>query len=227
MIRRGSATLILLPLLAAGETYRFQAEWRGVDAGQATLETSPSGNSLTLVTQGFARVLYPVNDNYQVAFDPKGCVSSSRMTIEEGSKRAETNVTYGASIQVLLRNLKTGKDETRGFPGEACTYDLLGALAKFRGMRPEKGKPAEFAIANDRKFARVKVEELGRETLQTKSGPVAAIRHEVHALNGILYGRKGRLFLWLSDDAARTPLRIRVQMPFYLGTVTLELENRL
>lgn len=226
MSGRLGASCLLLFLAGRAEALRFRAEWRGVDAGIATLEPSGKGARLTLVTAGLARVLYPVNDVYTVDFDDRGCAVSSLMKIEEGRTRAETRVTYGGSVHVLLRDLRAEKEQTRDFAGAACTEDVLGALAKLRAQQLDPGKSVEFAIANDRKFARVRVEALSRESIGTAAGKRSAIRHEVHMLNGILYRRKGRLFLWLSDDPARSPLRIRVQMPFYLGTVTLELENR-
>ena len=43
--------------------------------------------------------------------------------------------------------------------------------------------------------------------------------------NGVIFRRKARLFIWLTDDARRLPVQIQVRMPFYLGTVTLQLEK--
>ncbi len=226
MTGRLGASCLLLIVAGRAETLRFRAEWRGVNAGMATLEPGSKGAKLGLVTAGFARVLYPVNDVYTVDFDDRGCAASSLMKIEEGRTRAETGITYGGSVHVLLKDLRTAKEQTRDFVGANCTNDILAALAKLRAQRVEPGKSVEFAIANERKLANVRVEALGRESIGTATGKQAAIRHEVHMMNGILYRRNGRLFVWLSDDPARTPLRIRVQMPFYLGTVTLELENR-
>ena len=41
----------------------------------------------------------------------------------------------------------------------------------------------------------------------------------------MLYRRSGRLFVWLTDDERRLPVQIRVQLRFYIGTVTLQLEK--
>lgn len=226
MTGRLGASCLLLMAVARAETLRFRAEWRGVDAGIATLEPFEKGARLTLVTSGLARALYPVNDVYTVDFDQRGCSASSLMKVEEGRTQAETRIAYGGIVHVLVKDLRAAKEQAREFAGADCTHDVLAALAKLRVQRVEPGRSVEFAIANDRKFARIRVEALERESIGTAAGKRAAIRHEVHMMNGALYRRKGRLFLWLSDDSARTPLRIRVQMPFYLGTVTLELENR-
>ena len=43
--------------------------------------------------------------------------------------------------------------------------------------------------------------------------------------NGVIFRRKARLFVWVTDDARRLPVQIRVQMPLLWGTVTLRLEK--
>jgi hypothetical protein len=44
-------------------------------------------------------------------------------------------------------------------------------------------------------------------------------------LNGVVYTRKGRLFIWLTDDARHLPVQIRLKLPFPIGTVTLQLQK--
>jgi hypothetical protein len=61
--------------------------------------------------------------------------------------------------------------------------------------------------------------------VNTPAGKFKATRYEAFLFNGVLYGRKGRLFVWISDDEKRLPVQIRVQLPFYIGTVTVQLEK--
>jgi len=42
-------------------------------------------------------------------------------------------------------------------------------------------------------------------------------------MNGIVYNRKGRVFIWLTEDAQRLPVQIQLRMSFPVGTVTLHL----
>jgi hypothetical protein len=48
-------------------------------------------------------------------------------------------------------------------------------------------------------------------------------------MNGVVYSRKGRVFIWVTDDARRLPVQIQLRMSFPVGTVTLHLlkEERL
>lgn len=42
-------------------------------------------------------------------------------------------------------------------------------------------------------------------------------------LNGVIYSRKGRAFVWLTNDSRHLPVQIRLRMQFPIGTVTLQL----
>jgi hypothetical protein len=51
------------------------------------------------------------------------------------------------------------------------------------------------------------------------------MRYEAHLFNDVLYRRKGRLFVWLTDDEKRLPVQIRVRLSFPVGTISFELEK--
>ena len=72
-------------------------------------------------------------------------------------------------------------------------------------------------------MARIEAQE--RETVKTGSGTYKTIRYEAFLFNNVLFRRSGRLFAWLTDDDRRLPVQIRIRMPFYVGTVTLQLEK--
>ena len=70
--------------------------------------------------------------------------------------------------------------------------------------------------------ASVKVEAQEREEIKTPGGV------QNHSLRNIsderrVYTRKGRVFIWLTDDARRLPVQIQLRMSFPVGTVTLHL----
>ena len=51
------------------------------------------------------------------------------------------------------------------------------------------------------------------------------IRYSADLMNGVVYTRKGEVFVWLTDDARRLPVQIRLRTNFPIGTVTLQLEK--
>jgi hypothetical protein len=71
----------------------------------------------------------------------------------------------------------------------------------------------------------VKIEAQEREEVKTPSGTYQTTRFEADLMNGVVYTRKGHAYIWLTDDARRLPVQIRVRMNFPVGTVTLALEK--
>ena len=80
-------------------------------------------------------------------------------------------------------------------------------------------------ISNGKKSVSARIEVQGREQIETPSGVYDAIRYEAFLYRDVLYRRKGRLFVWLTDDERRLPVQIRVKLGFFIGTVTLKLEK--
>jgi hypothetical protein len=80
-------------------------------------------------------------------------------------------------------------------------------------------------MSDGKKFANVKVEAQEREQVNTPAGSFKAIRHEIFMFNNVLINRKARMFVWLSDDAQRLPVQLRVRLQFLVGTITLQLEK--
>jgi hypothetical protein len=70
-----------------------------------------------------------------------------------------------------------------------------------------------------------KVEALAREKVVTPAGQFQCVKYEAYLFNGTVYARKGRIFLWVSEDERRLPVQIKLQFPFYVGTITMQLEK--
>jgi hypothetical protein len=43
--------------------------------------------------------------------------------------------------------------------------------------------------------------------------------------NDVLYRRPAHLYIWLTDDRRKLPVRVQVRMQFTIGTITLLLEK--
>ena len=64
---------------------------------------------------------------------------------------------------------------------------------------------------------------LRRTKVGTPAGSYEVLQCDAFVFNNVLYKRKGRLLFWLTDDERKIPVRIRFHLPFWLGTVTMEL----
>ena len=151
------------------------------------------------------------------------------MKSEEGSKRRETTVAYHRTpgkAELVERNLDNNEVvSTKEVDIPACVHDVVAGLGQMRCLRLTPGQTVHLPVSDGKKSVSARVEAQQREKVKTIVGEFNTIRHEVFLYNGVLYRRKARLFVWLSDDDRRVPVQIQVRLPFYLGTVTLELEK--
>jgi hypothetical protein len=107
-----------------------------------------------------------------------------------------------------------------------CTYEIAGALASLRGLDIPPGRSASLPITDGKKVAFSKIEAQARESVNCGGKTYQTIRYEAFVFDNVLYKRKGRLLIWLTDDAARVPVQLRFQLGFPIGTVTVELDKQ-
>lgn len=216
-----------ISVCAHSQTWHYEGEWRLMTAGTVEVNWSAGAASMSIRTTGFVASLYKVDDRYKISHDPQLCAVASEMLAHEGNRKRETKVSYRSQpgkAEYLERDLIAGRIVRQSdLDVPACVHDTLAGLAKLRTIRLAPGAETALPISDGRKSARVRIRADKKETVRTPLGVFSCIRHEVFLLNDVIYRRKGKLFVWLSDDDRRLPVQIRVQMPFYLGTVTLQL----
>ncbi|MBM3796628.1 MAG: DUF3108 domain-containing protein [Acidobacteria bacterium] len=212
---------------AQGQTLHYTGEWRLIYAGRVHLHIGADSGRLALETAGLAERLYPVRSTYTVNYHQQLCAASSVEDYRQGRKYREIRVTYGKekATRVELDQAKSGTQVgSNEVPVPACVHDVLGALEQLRRQpRAEPGTLWRVPVSDGKRTANVEVRALDREKIRTAAGEYQTTRYEAMLFNGVIFRRSARLFIWLTDDARRLPVQIRVQMPFYLGTVTLQL----
>lgn len=226
----------LAKLVPANEVLSYTLEWRLIHAANARLTWSASNAggasgwqaNLSLESVGLVSRLYKVNNEYSSLHNDRLCVTSSLLKASEGSRRRETRATFDserkkASLQErdLVKNTVLSQ-EIETLP---CEHDVIGALYQLRTMTLEPGHSVQMPISDGKRAVLARVEAQERETVKTDSGTYRTIRYEAFLFDNVLYRRRGRLFVWLTDDARRLPVQIRVRLPFYVGTVTLQLQK--
>jgi len=107
----------------------------------------------------------------------------------------------------------------------AFTYDVMGALSVLLMLKPEPKNTLSLSLTNGKKLVQAKVEAQAKENIHLNDKSYSTIRYEALVFNNVVYRRKGRLFMWITDDVDRIPVQFRLQMGFPVGTITLELEK--
>jgi hypothetical protein len=216
------------------ERLSYRVEWRMLNAGSATVELSRGkpGDwdiNLHLESSGFVNHLYRVLDNYQATSNDRFCAAGSTLDAQEGKKHTLTRLTFENSrhqVEYNERDLLKNHSVQEVIDIAPCTYEITGALAKLREMDLPPGKSASLPITNGKKMAYARIDAQAKDTVSVSGNTYSAIRYEAYVFDNVLYRRKGRLFIWLTDNADRLPVQLRAQMGFPIGAITLQLQKQ-
>ena len=215
---------------SSNEVLHYSAEWRFVEAGLIEVYNLNSRETtMKLFSAGLVSRLFHVEDSYTLTRDEQGCNKSLVFKLQEGRRKREIHANFDkqrhkASFveRDLTRDVITTQKES-DIPG--CVYDLTGALRRLRETYPKPGSSWTMPISDGKKTANIRVEAQEKELVRTPLGQFPSTRYEAFVFSGAFYGRKGRLFVWVTDDERHLPIQLRIQLPFYVGTITLQLEK--
>ena len=243
-LRKALAEALLLVLYAVGgvdragaqaassstEVLHYSAEWRFVRAGDIEVyNLSDRTTVMKLFSSGLVSRLFHVEDNYTLTRDDQGCNKNLVFKLQEGRRNREIHASFDKQRRKatfverdVARDAVTTQKES-DIPG--CVYDLTGALRQLRETYPKPGSSWTIPISDGKKTANIRVEAQEKELVRTPLGQFPSTRYEAFVFGGAFYGRKGRLFVWMTDDERHLPIQLRIQLPFYVGTITLQLEK--
>jgi hypothetical protein len=224
--------------LPAKENLLYQVEWRLISAGKVRLSWSANHQAgdpgwqagMEMESTGLVSKLFKVKNQYSSLLRSDLCAVSSKLDAHEGRKHRETTVTFDAETRkasYLEKDLtKNAVVDTKEIDIPACVHDVVGALYHLRTLSLQPGESITLPMSDGKKSVNAKVEAQQREEIKTPSGTYKTIRYEAFLFNNVLYRRNAHLYVWLTDDARRLPVQIRVRMQFTIGTITLQLEKR-
>jgi hypothetical protein len=217
----------------SGETLYYDIEWRLISAGKAKVqwrrETGAWQINAHVESIGLVSKLFRVDDDYSANLSNALCVQSSQLLSHEGNRTRETKITFDSAAQkatyVETDRVKNAVITSKETEIPACVHDVAGGLYFMRTLNLEPGQSATEAVSDGKKSVTAKVEAQAREDVKTPEGVFHTIRYEIYLFNGVLYKRPAHLNIWLTDDARKLPVQIRVRMSIAVGTITLLLEK--
>lgn len=228
-----STVITPTPKFPYAESLVYRVGWRMVTAGQATLKLTPTANNgwqfnLDLASSGLVNQLYRVQDSYRLSTNERLCASSVNLDAQEGKHHNVTAIGFDNEHHKMLATVKdmVGSENKKvELDIPPCTYDIAGALMSLRSSQLEPGMKFSLPVTNGKKLANVRVEGLSKEKVSVGSRSYNTIRYETFVFDDVLYRRKGRLLVWITDDPQRLPVQMRFVFGFPLGDITLELEK--
>ena len=222
------------PRLPARETLHYDIEWRLITAGRASLTWAAAEDEgwqiqMKLESAGLVSKLYKVDDTYTSLLGPGLCAIRSHLLAHEGSRHRETTVTFdrkqGKAHYVEKDLTKQTVINDKEIETPSCVHDVLGALFYLRTLNLEPGQSTTIALSDGKKSVAGKVDAEEREDVKIRGKVYKTVRYQAHLFNNVLYRRKAKLYVWLTDDEQRLPVQIRVRMQFTIGTITLQLNQ--
>ncbi len=221
--RAGRAEKPALLPFASGETLTYDVNWSVFPAGRVVAVFLGQGKNAvasyevktTAQSKGFVSVLYSVQDEFRSFISPATlCSQRISKKINEGRRHKETEIRfdYARGLAILderdpTKTSAPAKHDENSIP--ACVQDVVSAFYFLRSQPMEVGQKIKLAINDGSKTSEVVVEVQEREQIQTGVGNRTALRVEPKVF-GNLYKKKGRMFIWFSDDPQHLPLRIKM-----------------
>lgn len=203
--------------LTAGQVTLRVAKREGLAAGRAGYQLVAEAQTVSL-----AASLYQLYYRMESVVDTASlaAVRASSYSKERGKERVKS-IWFGPNNvgSVEIRRGETTKSQVALPPH---TLDALSAIYLVRALRANPGESLVMPIVDGTTVSRLRLTFGGREPVKTGLGTQNGWRvtpTEIDAQGRTVPGR--RLTLWLSDDAARRPIRLEAALP--VGSITLAL----
>lgn len=157
-------------------------------------------------------------------------VTKTVKIIDEGKKHREMVADFDQTKQKVKwidTDLKTQKIvRSKENPSLSWVTDIVNGWYVMRAQPLTIGKTFAFPLADEGETYEIEVDVLEKESLETDFGKFSTVKLEMKIFNGKYIRRKGRLFLWVTDDSRHVPLRAQIKSSFGTVTATLtEMKN--
>lgn len=241
----------LLRLYREGERLVYDVTWLGLRAGEATLEAQGVVNvngrqAYHLVTTAQSgpviSKIYRVDDRTEsyLALEPMWALRFDK-NLREGRYRHSSQTLFDHEKGIVtfryLDFSRVPKDITRledaerygeyveqEFPLTPGALDELSVLYYVRTLPLVANTRVTARVFASRKNWELEVKVLGRETLETVLGRRETLKVEPLLKFEGIFERKGRMIVWLTDDAERIPVQMKSEI--IIGSFVTTLTRR-
>jgi hypothetical protein len=212
------------------EKFIFDLTWTGVKAGTATLEMVSDEGRTKIISRArsadWVSVFYTVDDRIESLLKNEPTMSlislpeNYRVRLREGKHRRDKELIFDhAKKQVtFIDHLGT---EKKTFQIDEKTFDPLTSFYYIRTVKLDVGRSVYVDIFDSKKVWNVEVQVLRREKIRTQLGNFDTVVIKPLMKSEGIFNRKGDIYIWLTDDLKRIP--VKVQTKVVIGSVTATL----
>lgn len=218
-----------------GETFTYNVSWKIFDAGVATMTLAEKLNyqnedvykiTATARSTGIVATVFRVLDIFESYLQVKElCSRRISKTIQEGRRKRETLLSFDRKkrqARLEDKDLSRPGLPVRRFEASIpyCVQDVITSLYIIRTKPLKVGETLNFPINDGGTTYDVLVEVQAEESVRTPAGTFHTLRLEPRVFGG-LFRKKGRMFVWLTNDFQRIPVQLKAKIN--IGTITASL----
>ncbi|NOY64421.1 MAG: DUF3108 domain-containing protein [Nitrospirae bacterium] len=218
------------PSIEKKEIFRYDLTWMGIKAGSATLKFSETDTGVKISSKAesadWVSLFYRVEDRavslVKIVDNENGtCLKADRyrIRIREGRHRRDKEILfYPEKNEALYINHLENERKTFKVPG-----DVLDPLSGFYQIRRMDigSEPLFVKIFDSKKVWNVKVDVIGRETVETEAGSFKTVIVKPELRSEGIFNKKGEIFIYLTDDDRHIPVLLKTKV--LIGYVEAEL----
>lgn len=212
------------------ETLKFDLLWTGIKAGESVMEIKNDANSIIITSMtksaDWISVFYAVDDRIEsrlIRNDPKNVIGypvQYKIKIREGRHRKNKEVIFDQenSKAVYIDYLDNVRKE---FDLTSPVFDALSSLYYIRNLELEVGKSVYATVFDSKKIWNVEVRVLRKEKIKVSGTEYNTIVVKPLLKSEGIFYRKGEVYLWLTDDEKKIPVRVKTKVK--IGSITANL----
>jgi len=214
-----------------GEVLSYRLRYGFITAAEATIKVFNSDlkfdnrptYKLTVdaQTSGTFDVFYKIRDHYDSYIDKTDLLPYFyQENIREASYRRQDKARFTQDAKKVVSNRGTFTTPT------TQTFDLVSAYYFARSLDIAKLKIGDKFKLNyflGDEISALEIEYVGKETVKNKLGNIRCLKFSPSIKPGRIFKKDSRLYLWVTDDGNRVPVKAQVEI--LVGAVTMELKS--
>jgi len=207
----------LLPF-HVGEKLIFKVEWLFLDAGRVTADIPERINdkgrdllhfSLHTETTNLLNEIWTMDDWFHSYWDTKEMATRKfTVKIRESNYKKDKLILF--DIEKGVATVKKNNDDPKEIPLKKGAQDFFTAGHLSRTLPLEIGGDYRYPVFEDDKNYDAQIKVIRKETIEVMGGQIETILIKpVISFEGA-FQKKGSLYVWLSDDRYRAPVKLRL-----------------
>ena len=201
---------------SVNKKYHYNLYWSGIKAGEAIMEYVETPEGLAIRTQavssGFISYFYKVDDRAESILYMDGYPKTFTLNISEGRHRKHKVTSFIQKTEETPQKIYFHdilKDEKEEYELDKPAYDPLSGFYAITKTPMQVGRTEYIKIFDSKKTFDAEIKILEKENIRVPAGKFDTIKINPIMKTEGLFVRKGKMYIWLTDDNRKIPVMFR------------------